>query len=136
MVDDLFPLLLVVPLELEVTVVVRRTGFGTCARAKTKKNLLSVLHQDPLRQTHCAGLTIVSQEEDRSHNRDKVQGQTEHVSDDTVYAHEPFPSDRLGDGLAELGDLSTRRGLGRGESAFLNELAVVLGEQDLRHKKI
>jgi hypothetical protein len=126
LVDDLLPLLLVVSFELEVTVVVRRTGFGTCAHAKTNKNLPSVLCPRPDRRTHHAGLTVVSQEEDRSHNRDKVQGQTQHVSDDPVYAHEPFPSDRLGDGLAELGNLSTRRGLGRGESAFLDELAVVL----------
>jgi hypothetical protein len=135
LVDDLFPLLLIVPLELEVTVVVRRTGLGAYPPEHKQECLLSVLRSNPLRQAHCAGLTIVSQEEDRSHNRDKVQRQTENVSDDTVYAHEPFPSDRLGDGLAELGDLSTGRGLGGGESAFLDELAVVLGEQDLRHEE-
>jgi hypothetical protein len=102
----------------------------------TNKNHSSVFRRDPLHRTHRAGLTVVSQEEDRSHNGDKVQRQTEHVSDDAVYAHEPFPSDRLGDGLAELGDLSTGRGLGGGESAFLDEFAVVLGEQDLRHESM
>jgi hypothetical protein len=133
LVDNLFPLLLVVPLELEVTVVVRRTGFGTYTPEHKQESFLLVLLSRPLHQTHRAGLTVVSQEEDRAHNGDKVQRQTENVSDDTVYAHEPFPSDRLGDGLAELGDLSTGRGLSRGESTFLDELAVVLGEQDLRH---
>lgn len=133
MVDDLFPLLLVVPLELEVTVVVRRTGFGTCPPKHKQDSFLLVLLSRPLHQTHRTELTVVSQEEDRSHNRDKVQRQTENVSNDAVYAHEPFPSDRLGDGLAELGDLSTGRGLGGGKSAFLDELAVVLGEQDLRY---
>jgi hypothetical protein len=126
LVDDLFPLLLVVPLELEVTVVIRRTGFGTYTPKHKQESFLSVLLSRPLHQPHRRGLTVVSQKEDRSHNRDKVQGQTENVSDDPVYAHEPFPSDRLGDGLAELGNLSTGRGLGGGESAFLNELAVVL----------
>jgi hypothetical protein len=136
LVDDLFPLLLVVPLELEVTVVVRRTCFGTYTPEHRQESFLSVLRSRPLHQPHRRGLTVVSQEKDRAHNGDKVQGQTEDVSDDAVYAHEPFPSDRLGDGLAELGDLSTGRGLGGGESAFLDEFAVVLGEQDLRHESM
>jgi hypothetical protein len=135
LVDDLFPLLLVVPLELEVTVVVRRTCFGTYTPEHRQESFLSVLRSRPLHQPHRRGLTVVSQEKDRAHNGDKVQGQTEDVSDDAVYAHEPFPSDRLGDGLAELGDLSTGRGLGGGQSALLDELAVVLGEQDLQHGK-
>jgi len=77
-------------------------------------------------------LTVVSQEEHSSNDRDKVQRQTQNVSDDPVDAHEPFPAQRLGDGLSELGDLASAGRRVGSESAVLDQFSVVLGEKDLR----